>query len=272
MVPARDVPTRRVDFGLTHVRERHYMGGDLLQSHLVSLGSAVFPPGEEFFVRTVRRYRERIVDAELRSQVAGFIGQEAMHGREHRKHNEELRRLGYPTRFVERAARFGLGIVERTCPGHVQLAVTAALEHYTATLAAVMLTDPAARAAHTHEQTRRLYLWHALEETEHKAVAFDVFQHVSGNQRVRVRVMRILTVHMAVYTTLGLLISLMTDPAAWNPRRLWHSIRALRSSPFFDPAVGRQLRDYNRPDFHPDDHETADLVTTWRTELFPLAT
>jgi len=32
--------------------------------------------------------------------------------------------------------------------------------------------------------------------------------------------------------------------------------------------VWRTLRDYNRADFHPDDHRSADLVDQWRTELF----
>ncbi len=30
----------------------------------------------------------------------------------------------------------------------------------------------------------------------------------------------------------------------------------------------RQLKDYNRSDFHPDDSDTTALVETWREELF----
>lgn len=260
-----------MSFPLDRLPTRHYVGHDIVQSHLVTLGSSVFPEGEDFFVRTVRNYRDQITDPELRRQVAGFIGQEATHGREHRTHNAYLARLGYPTRLVDRATKVGLRIVERTLPRDVQLAVTAALEHYTATLAEVLLTKPEARDAHTDAQIRRLYLWHALEETEHKAVAFDVFQHVSGNQRVRIGVMRVLTAEMAVATTLGLLVSLATDPAARNPRRLWASLRALPSTPFFDREVLDRLRDYNRPDFHPDDHDSSELVARWREELFPAA-
>jgi predicted metal-dependent hydrolase len=29
-----------------------------------------------------------------------------------------------------------------------------------------------------------------------------------------------------------------------------------------------QLRDYDRPDFHPDDRDTTELVTYWREVLF----
>jgi predicted metal-dependent hydrolase len=97
--PARKVPTRRISFeeSLADLPRHFADDGDLLSSHLAAALSAVFPDGEDFFVRSVRRFRDDVTDPELKRQVAGFIGQEAMHGREHRVLNDRLVALGYPT-------------------------------------------------------------------------------------------------------------------------------------------------------------------------------
>src|SRR5690606_18658513 len=98
----------------------------------------VFPDGEDFFVRSVRHYRDRITDPVLKRQVAGFIGQEAMHGREHRALNDRLDELGYPVKRFERFTERGLGFRTRVAPPISNLAATAALEHFTATLAEML--------------------------------------------------------------------------------------------------------------------------------------
>ncbi|WP_229023240.1 metal-dependent hydrolase [Actinomarinicola tropica] len=64
---------------------RHFgVDGDLLSSHIAACLSSVFPDGEDFFVRSVRRFRDQVTDPDLKQQVNGFIGQEAVHGREAR--------------------------------------------------------------------------------------------------------------------------------------------------------------------------------------------
>ena len=267
--PRRTIRTRRLELAYPEPGlARHYVSGDLVMSHVVSMLSAVFPEGEDFFVRSVRNYRDRITDPELKSQVAGFIGQEAMHGREHRAFNARLGRLGYPTRLVDRATGLGLRFGERVLPKPVQLAITAALEHYTATLAEVLLTDPEARDLLDIEEVRSLFLWHALEESEHKAVAFDVYQAVSGNHRVRAWVMNAVTLGFLVGIGFAAAISAITDPAARDPRRLVRSLRALRGSPWLTKDVRRRIRAYNRRDFHPDDYDNAELTAEWRERLF----
>src|SRR5580692_11887715 len=144
--PARTVTTRRIAISYPEdTLPRHYVGGDLVMSHVVTNLSAMFPEGEDFFVRSVRNYRDRIEDPELKRQVAGFIGQEAMHGREHRTFNARLNEMGYPTRQLDRVLKSVLQFGEKVLPKSVQLAITAALEHYTATLAEVLLTDTEAR-------------------------------------------------------------------------------------------------------------------------------
>ena len=193
-VPNRSVRTRRIAFSYPPASlERHYVNGDLVMSHIVSVLSAMFPPGEDFFVRSVKRHADQVTDPELKEQVAGFIGQEVTHGREHRELNKRLQEMGYPTHRVSRMAKAGLLRNERLLPPKVQLAMTAALEHYTATLAETLLTDERAQQLLGESEVRSMLLWHALEESEHKAVAFDVYRQAVGDERLRIRIMRFTT-------------------------------------------------------------------------------
>src|SRR5262249_7481203 len=142
-----EVLTRRPDFahGFADVPRHFAGGGDLIFSHLAAAFSAVFPDGEAFFVRSVRSFRDHVTDTLLARQVTGFIGQESMHGREHRRFNDRLGALGYPTKRYERITHGYLAIRERVFTPRANLAATAALEHFTATLAELLLTSAETR-------------------------------------------------------------------------------------------------------------------------------
>src|SRR5436853_2655856 len=122
--PQRSVPTRRISFeeSLRDLPKHFAADGDLILSHLAAGLSAVFPDGEDSFVRSVRHYRDQITDPELKRQVAGFIGQEALHGREHRAFNDRLDQLGYPVKRFERITRKGLELREKVAPKSSNLA------------------------------------------------------------------------------------------------------------------------------------------------------
>jgi predicted metal-dependent hydrolase len=267
-VRARSITVRRPEIDYPGAAlPKYFVADDPVRSHIAAMLSAVFPEGEDFFVRSVRNYRDKITDPELKEQVKGFIGQEALHGREHRAFNEELQELGYPTRFVDRRVKEGLAILAKIAPKRTQLAVTAALEHYTATLAEVLLRQEHARNEFTTPEIRTLFSWHALEETEHKSVAYDVFQHVCGKRWVRVSTMYGVHLGFLVGMSAAVGLSIALDPEARRPRRLLPSLRGLRTHPFFQRSVLRRLRDYDRGDFHPDDHDTVELLAHWRAQL-----
>jgi predicted metal-dependent hydrolase len=266
----RRVPTRRMSFDeeFAQVPKHFTAGGDLLSSHLVAALSAVFPDGEDFFVRSVRHYRGTVTDPALKQQVAGFIGQEAMHGREHRAFNGRLAQLGYPTRAVERFVKMGLALRTRIAPAEHNLAATAALEHFTATLAELLLSNEQLRVDLGDEAVRNLFLWHALEESEHKAVAFDVYQAVGGREWVRVFNMNLLTVGFFAQLIGQMVVSLIGDRATYKRGNLRSSWKRFRASPLLKTDAWRQLREYNRKGFHPDDRNTTELAEHWRAELF----
>lgn len=266
---ARTVRTRRIRFNYpSGSLNRHYVDGDLVMSHVVAVLSAMFPEGEDFFVRSVRRFADRVTDAELKRQVAGFIGQEVTHGREHRALNERLQQMGYPTRRVDRHVRWWLTTGERLLPPSTCLAITAALEHYTAALAETLLSEQRAQDLLGSTEVRGMLLWHAVEESEHKAVAFDVYRTAGGGEGHRIWVMRLVSAGFVLAVAAHTVASLLADRATYQPARLLRSLAALRHSPFLSRAVLRRVRAYNQRGFHPDDNDNTALLERWTAELF----
>ncbi len=187
------VQPRRIRFNYpVAALDRHFVQGDLVMSHLIAHLSAVFPEGEDFFIRSVRRYADQITDPELKDQVKGFIGQEVTHGREHRALNERLHEMGYPTRRIDRLVNRRQKAIEARFSPLTCLAITAALEHFTAVFAETLLSDERAQALLGTTEVRSMLLWHAIEESEHRSVAFDVYRSVGGDEARRIKVMKVI--------------------------------------------------------------------------------
>ncbi|CQD11334.1 MULTISPECIES: metal-dependent hydrolase [Mycobacterium] len=260
---------RRVRFALpSGTTRQHFVGGELVMSHFISTLSATFPEGEDFFIRSVRQYRDQISDPDLQEAVTGFIAQEATHRYQHRLLNERLQAMGYPTDRIDRHIKKLVARLEQRFSPVLRLAVTAALEHYTATLAEIILTSDEAQKLIGDTEVRPILLWHAFEESEHKAVAFDVLRTIGATERTRVWGMRVASLILFTELIAQTLRSMATDRAAYHPRRMRASLRAFRRSPMFSPEAVQRFRSYTCPGFHPDDWDSADVLRRWAAELF----
>ncbi|HEX4048329.1 MAG TPA: metal-dependent hydrolase [Elusimicrobiota bacterium] len=260
---------RRVEFAFDpQVVPRDWYRGD---PHLTTFWNALsllFPEGERFFVESVRRFRDRIDDPAQRAAIDAFIAQEAMHGKGHRAFNDLVRARGTGAADrAEKGLRRLLWLARRTLSPRGQLGVTCALEHFTAILAEQLLTSAEHRDA-GHESVRPLWVWHALEESEHKAVAFDVYRAVGGGYARRVAVM-LLTSAFFFGETLHVHARFLAAEGELGNVRGW-----MRALAYFwvRPGLFRALvpayLDYFRPGFHPDDRDTSALLDTWRERLF----
>lgn len=174
------LPTRRdFKFNLNPKRALSWHEDGLNVAQFLNTMSLFFPVGERFFIDSVRKYRNIVTDPELKKAVTAFIGQEAMHGREHEEYNDAIASHNVPIEAQEKFVADLLSLVQKHTPDAFQLAGTVALEHLTAILADGLLSldniMPESDADY-----KALWQWHALEETEHKAVAFDVFQVAVG--------------------------------------------------------------------------------------------
>jgi predicted metal-dependent hydrolase len=173
------MPIRRdIRFALPPDRACDWHVEGVAITHFFNALSLLFPAGERYFMDSVRHYRDQIEDPDLKKQVHGFIGQEAMHTREHVEYNDLLQAAGLPAHKLDKRLWALLNFERRVLPPSLQLAQTVALEHYTAMLADLLLSDTNGRIAGSVDGYKQMWLWHALEETEHKSVSFDVWNAV----------------------------------------------------------------------------------------------
>lgn len=264
------IPRRKLDFDFDPEKvPLAYYNDDAIQSLVMTALSNVFPEGERFFVDSVMHYKQQIEeDPALAEAVKGFAAQEGMHSRAHAAFNAMARAQGLSVaKDLERQVKFLLRYRKKAPIPERRLAVTCALEHFTAIMAEQLLTDAAHREA-LHPSVRDLWVWHALEESEHKAVAFDVFQKVCGSYAVRVRVMLIATLFFVGFITYGHLRMCAARGLLGDVRghlRLVDYLWIRRG--LFRKLVPAYL-DYFRPGFHPDDRDTKALLAIWRDRLF----
>lgn len=186
---AEDIIPRDIRFDILGNAQRHWLEDDIIKTILIDGLSIFLPEGERFFIRSLKHYGPKLQDKELAAEINGYAVQEAFHTREHEEYNRAMINLGYDVEEMERPIRFGFEVVKN--PMH-RLAITCAIEHMTATLSTLTLRHPDLldKAAPAY---RRLWMWHALEELEHKAVALDVLNAATPDlsrwQRYLLRVM-----------------------------------------------------------------------------------
>lgn len=271
------MPVRRnLNFHLPADRISDWHNGSVHISHFLNAMSIFFPVGERFFIDSVRHYRDRVSDPDLQEAVKGFIGQEAMHGREHEEYNDALTAKGLPAERYEKIVLKLLNFFRRFTPKGSQLAGTIALEHLTAILAHRILSDKS-RLQGAEPRFAAIWHWHALEETEHKAVAFDVYRAVTKNRflgylRRCFALIISTTIFFLMLTPFYMGLVAREKGQLFNLKGWWQVLVYL-----WGPR-GALLRalpdwlDFFRPGFHPWDHdnreylqEIDDLVTEVET-------
>lgn len=267
------LPTRRnLRFKLDAARLRNWHAAGPWVTHFANAMSLSFPAGERYFIHTVRHYRDHIRDPELQEAVTAFIGQEAMHSREHEDYNRLLDQLGLPATKFEAELSAMAQRAQAWLPASVQLSVTIAQEHFTAIFAELVLRDPHLLEG-ADERLRALWQWHALEEIEHKAVAYDVYQTAVGRGPAAYA----LRAGSMVATTAGFLALVIflqqrLLAAEAGPDR-WRGLGRFASFMFRSPALIPRLAlpwlRYFEPGFHPWHHDNLDLLAQMERVVGP---
>ena len=256
-------------FGRGMRQERWWLGGDPIATALYNALSATFPKGEAFFVESVRAFRDD-APPKLAAEIQAFVKQEVMHSREHIAFNKRALEAGYDMRRLDADVDMRLALV-REKPPIASLAATMALEHFTAILAHELLREPR-HLEGADRESAALWRWHAIEEIEHKGVAYDSWMHATRDWprfrrwSVKARVMLLVTHNFLVDRTRGTLELLrqdgLTGPKTWA-RLFWFA--------FVRPGMLRKVMgawaSYFMPGFHPWNHDDRKLIEKAERQL-----
>lgn len=253
-----------LNFKLSEI-PRFWFGGDPFKTRMFDALSLTFPDGERYFIESVRLFRDQITDPDLKSRVADFIRQEAQHGIAHDKMNQVMKDQGMPVdQFIGVLNKiFKFELTRRSA--QYNIAMTAAAEHLTALMADTFYSNKET-LKDAHPYVRALLAWHAIEEMEHRDVAFDVMKQV-GNvpEHTRLFTLVLTTVMMLGFTTYRANIMLKHDGFSAIDR-LKLTVKGL---PWFIGPKG-MLTKMHKPysawfkkDFHPSQHPVIRQYQTW---------
>jgi predicted metal-dependent hydrolase len=254
------IRVRKLDHDFSEV-PRYWFFDSALASHLANGLNVLFPDGERFFIRSVRHYLEQVDDPALKARVRAFFGQEGAHGHAHEQAFAILQAQGYEIdRWLEKYRALAFERLSGLFPPIMQLSVTVALEHFTATMAEQALATGLLEDA--HPAMSRLLRWHACEEIEHKAVAFDVLQRVDPRYHIRVAGLAIATVGLLGFwrSATKHLIDQDLRAGRITRARLKREGKDARARGQNRTWMLRAIGSYLRPGFHPDDHDNYGLA------------
>ncbi|OTG81504.1 metal-dependent hydrolase [Acinetobacter sp. ANC 5054] len=260
---ALGITVRRPQFNPKAIR-RHYFANSPVMSHLLTALSSTFPIGEQFFVHSVRNVRDKITDEKLQAEIAAFIGQEAMHSKAHAEFNDAWRRDDYNLdRFQAWLARKDSYV--KSLHPKIQLAMTCAFEHFTALLGGYILRHPEVLST-LDDDAVKLWVWHAIEEIEHRAVAFDVYQHVYGDDKIRRLIMRSVTTGFASLTFYSATRLFMQDKKKSLPKIGGNLFGIYLLGKMFIQLLPEYLS-YYKAEFHPTEIDYNNLIAYWKKRL-----
>ncbi len=255
-----DITVRRMDLTFDESTPTYWFDDNPYLTSILNALAIPFPPGERDFIRSVRHFLPQVEDTGLRAAVRAFIGQEANHTKEHIAFNQFLEDRGFPARAMEDFVTQRLETMHARSTPAENLARTAALEHFTAILAHSLL-DSLPLVETMSPEAARLWVWHAIEEIEHRSVAFDVYETAVGDEKLRLRVMVQATFFFLLMNSLRAreLIK-RSDPAKRGLRPALRAANVL----FGKPGVFRKVLplyvSYYRRGFHPSDHDNREVV------------
>ena len=260
-----DITPRNLHFSVEPLAH-DWHGGDAFRTAYFNALSIMFPIGEQHFIDSVKFYRGQITDPLLRDHARAFSAQEYIHRREHQNYNEALcASRGFPLDKLERPIRRRQIWALKHLPPIVHLASTVAYEHWTAMLADALLRKPEAMEGADPEMAA-LWRWHAIEESEHKAVAFDVYRAVGGTVGLRRRIMVFITLQF-FWDTFRHMRLMLRDYKGSRAKLWWNGLRFLFGKGGVYRGLGRTYLDYFRRDFHPWDHDNRAAIASTLREL-----
>lgn len=246
---------------------QHWNGGDPSATHLFNAFSFLFPQGETFFISIAKTVHSKLKlesSSPLNIAAKSFVRQETMHTKYHEQYNAILEKQGY-INITYNLLEWIIKQAHRHFSPTQNLAIVCAFEHYTAILGNYVLSHPQILKSAT-KKMQLIWGWHATEETEHKAVCYDLYQAAGGGWLLRILAFFIVSLEF------GLLFSCLYLNLLWRDgclypskifKTLWQSTKLFWGRHGISWHLLWHGIQYLKPGFHPWDQDNQHKIQKW---------
>jgi len=229
-------------------------------SHMINGGSLTMPYLEPFLIRTVREAMTKIDDPGLLQDARSFNAQEGQHFRNHRRFNELVKANGYAELSqIEDELEADYARLQKKSLKW-RLAYTAGFETMTMGVTEWLISQRSKLFTGADPSVASFVLWHMVEETEHKTVAFDLYQHLYNDYWARVWGIVSGSWHVVKFSRKAYVLSLKKDGRWADVGSRWTT---LKRSMNFVWNVGKLLVKSASPGHHPNQVSDPEWVTQW---------
>ena len=264
-----EIVVRDLRFGRTNKPGKWWLAGNPIATHWHNALSATFPRGEAMFIEAVKAHRDG-VPPKLEAEIRAFVKQEINHTREHLVFNKAAIEAGYNLDAIDQRLEANLALTKDR-PPIINLAVTIALEHYTAMMANDFLSNPK-HFAGAEPESAAMWRWHAMEEIEHKGVAYDTYLHATRNwskwRRWKLKsIMMLIVSGNFLRNRWNDTLSLLAQDGIAGPKVKLQLAWYLIGSPGVLRRVFPAWCAYFLPGFHPWNHDDRALIGKTESEF-----
>ncbi|MDP2228880.1 MAG: metal-dependent hydrolase [Moraxellaceae bacterium] len=278
--PHHKLLPRRVRFDLTQ-SPLHWIPHDPEASYIINSIHLLLPAGEFWFCRVYNKVLPQIKDERLRSDVQGFIRQEAIHARSHETALEDylsahgvrtaemlqLASLIFDNLLADRPLGMPDNFMTRRLDGwwlRQRVGIIAAIEHFTCVFGKWVVESEALNAPNIDPAMLDLFRWHGAEEVEHRNVAHELHEAIGGTARERQAWALVVFPALFGLLALGSNQMMRRDPGVAPDsffRRWWRSGKT-GTLPSIESVLAAGLR-YFEPDYHPDSEAPLELALAY---------
>ena len=251
---------RKVQFEFPEDFKPHWNPTKPELSQLTNGASLLLPYMEPFIIDAIRKAVTHITDPALLEEARAWMGQEAQHFKQHRRLNEVLIAAGYPElRMREKQMEREYQELGKRSLKY-QVAYTAGFEVMALALAHTLIEQREYFFGEADRSVSSLFLWHLIEEIEHKNLAFDVYQHLYGGHWYRAYGILCALIHMMGLIRRSYIVLLKAD-GLWGK---WKTRWAIKKIAFrlFVSFLPRTIR-YALPRHHPSDVVNPAWMQEW---------
>lgn len=254
------IVVRKIKFEFPEDFKAHWNPTKPELSQLANGASLLLPYMEPFIIDAIRKACEHISDPALLEEARAWMGQESQHFKQHRRFNDALIAKGYPE-LREREQQMAHEYQELGKRSlKYQVAYTAGFEVMALSIAHMLIKQREYFFAEADDSIASMWLWHLIEEIEHKNLAIDVYQHLYGGHWYRAYGIWCALVHM-----FGLIrptyISMLKTDGLWGK---WKTRWAIKKLAFrmFVSFLPRTLL-YALPSHHPSHVANPEWMQEW---------